>query len=124
MKPLRLLLLEDDPCDIELLRRTLVAEWPESELLCVNCKSEFRRALKEVEQSVLRQEAEEELRRSEEQYRDLFENATDLIQIISPEGQFLYMNRAWLQALEYDREAAQKLVLLEIVHPEYRETCR
>jgi two-component system, OmpR family, sensor histidine kinase VicK len=199
MKPLRLLLLEDDPCDIELVRRTLVVQWPECELLCVDSKSAFqrvlaeggidavlsdyflpdfdglqaleltrklfpklpflfvsgaigdevaveclkaggtdyvlkdrlvklvpaiRRALKEAEESGLRERAEEQLRQSEEQYRDLFENTTDLIQSVSPEGRFVYVNRAWLQALEYGQQEVATLDFLQVVHPEYREACR
>ena len=32
-------------------------------------------------------------------YRDLCENANDLIQSVDPEGRFLYVNKAWLHTL-------------------------
>ncbi len=43
--PHRLLLLEDDPNDAELLRRTLVAEWPRCEFVPVHNKAGFETAL-------------------------------------------------------------------------------
>ena len=48
--------------------------------------------------------SEEQRRASEERYRDLFENANDLIQSVSPEGRFLYVNRAWRDTLGYTEE--------------------
>ncbi|HEX2616485.1 MAG TPA: PAS domain S-box protein, partial [Flavobacteriales bacterium] len=44
---------------------------------------------------------QEALRASEERYRDLFENASDLIQSIDPAGHIQYVNRAWRLALGY-----------------------
>src|SRR5260221_10446095 len=59
----------------------------------------IRRALRETEDRAKRKLAEEKLRSSEEQDRDLFENATDLIQSNGPDGRFLYVNRAWRQTI-------------------------
>src|SRR5882672_9327074 len=44
--PQRLLLLEDDPNDAELLRRHLSGEWPECEVIRVSAEASFRAALK------------------------------------------------------------------------------
>src|SRR6516225_7056388 len=49
MKALRLLLLEDDPFDLGLIRRTILAELPGCELICVDSEAAFRRALAETE---------------------------------------------------------------------------
>lgn len=82
------------------------------------------RALNEAEESGMRRIAEEKLRQSEEQYRDLFENAIDLIQIVAPDGRFLYVNRAWREALGYAENEVAGLTIFDVVHPEYHEECR
>ncbi len=66
------------------------------------------------------QKAEEALRESEERYRDLFESASDLIQIINPNGSIAYVNRSWLKARGYAEEEAIGLSFLNVVHPEER----
>ena len=69
-----------------------------------------------------RSRAEEKLRESEEKYRDLFENANDLIHTFTPEGRFLYVNRAWRNALGYSEEEIRSLSVFQIVHPDTRES--
>lgn len=64
-----------------------------------------------------RQQIEEKLRQSEEQYRDLFENASDLIQIARPDGKLLYVNREWRETLGYTEEEVQQIFLEEIIDP-------
>jgi len=66
------------------------------------------------------QRAEEALRESEERYRDLFDSASDLIQIINPNGSIVYVNRSWLKAMGYTGEEASGLSFLNVVHPEER----
>jgi two-component system, cell cycle sensor histidine kinase and response regulator CckA len=56
-----------------------------------------------------RYRAEEKLRESEERYRDLFENANDLIHSYTPDGKLLYANRAWRKVLGYTEEEIQDL---------------
>jgi PAS domain S-box-containing protein len=197
--PKRLILLEDDPVDAQLLRRYITMEWPACEFLLINHEAAFqeaiqegsfdlilsdyslpgfggasalalarkfcpgvpfifvsgaigdeiaveslkagatdyvlkdrparlvpaiRRALVEAEESAHRRQVEDQLRQSEEQYRDLFENASDLIVSVTPEGRFLFVNRAWLQTLRYSEQELGELTLFDIVHPAYREQCR
>ncbi|MEM7584486.1 MAG: PAS domain S-box protein [Acidobacteriota bacterium] len=52
---------------------------------------------------------------SEEKYRDLLDNATDLIQSVSPDGRFQYVNRTWKETLGYSDEEVQKLKLWDVV---------
>jgi len=65
------------------------------------------------------QEAGKDIRESEERYRDLFENATDLIQSVAIDGRFLYMNNAWQETLGYNEEDIANLSLWDIIHPDY-----
>jgi PAS domain S-box-containing protein len=67
---------------------------------------------------------QEALRASEERYRDLFENATDLIQSIDAGGRFQFVNAAWCRTLGYSTEEARELSLWDLVHPEHRATTK
>ncbi|MEJ2033157.1 MAG: diguanylate cyclase [Deltaproteobacteria bacterium] len=60
---------------------------------------------------------------SEEQYRDLFENSSDLIQIISPEGRFMYVNDAWKEAMQYEEAELEKLSIFDLVKEDYKKMC-
>jgi two-component system sensor histidine kinase/response regulator len=64
--------------------------------------------------------AEDALKESEARYRDLFENASDLIQSVTPEGNILYVNDAWRKTLGYDEEDISTISFFRIVHPEER----
>lgn len=63
------------------------------------------------------------LRESEERYRDLFENANDLIQCVGADGRILYANRAWRQTLGYEEEELRQLNMLDFIHPDSRSHC-
>jgi PAS domain S-box-containing protein len=67
--------------------------------------------------------AREAMRVSEERYRDIFENASDLIQSVTPEGRYLYVNRAWRGALGYTEEEIKNLTVEDVIHPEDLEHC-
>jgi adenylate cyclase len=72
----------------------------------------------QIGQFIKRKQAELALKESEERYRDLFENASDLIQSVSPEGRFLYVNRAWKQTLGYTQSDLEQMTIFEMLHPE------
>lgn len=59
--------------------------------------------------------AEDAMRRSEERYRDLFENASDFIQMVTPDHRFLYVNRAWKAALGYNSQDLATLRMFDIL---------
>jgi len=62
-----------------------------------------------------------QLQESQERLQDFLDNANDLIQIISVQGRFLYVNRTWQQLLGYTASEAEQLSSLEILHPERRQ---
>jgi PAS domain S-box-containing protein len=81
--------------------------------------AQLQRLNETLEQRV--QERTAALRESEERYRDLFENAGDLIQGASPDGRFLFVNRAWRAHLGYPEDEIANLSLGDVVHREHRE---
>ncbi|MFP5504756.1 MAG: PAS domain S-box protein [Gammaproteobacteria bacterium] len=68
--------------------------------------------------------AEERLRRSEERYLDIFDNTSDLIQCVSPDGAFLYTNRAWRETLGYTEQDIPTLNLFDVLHSDSLACCR
>ncbi|HEX3236179.1 MAG TPA: PAS domain S-box protein [Gemmatimonadales bacterium] len=71
-----------------------------------------------------RKGAEQLLRASEERYRDLFDNASDLVCMTAPDGTFRYVNHAWQQRVGYSGEEIRRLALLDVIHPESRDRYR
>lgn len=68
-------------------------------------------------------EAEKQLIESEERYRDLFENATDLIQSIDQQGKIIYVNKAWKKTLGYTDKEIQQINIFDIIHPNSIKHC-
>ena len=62
--------------------------------------------------------AQEKLKISEERYRDLFENSSDLIQVVGADSSIKYVNRAWLDALGYQGHELSGMSIFDIIHPD------
>ncbi|MFN6531443.1 adenylate/guanylate cyclase domain-containing protein [Nostoc sp. ChiSLP03a] len=77
----------------------------------------------QIAQFIKRKQAEDALVESEERYRDLFENANDLIQCVNPSGRFLYVNRAWRETLGYSEAEIANMSVFDIIHPEFKQGC-
>ncbi|MGH7628963.1 MAG: PAS domain S-box protein [Gemmatimonadales bacterium] len=65
-----------------------------------------------------RKHAEHTLRESEARYRDLFDNASDLVCVTDLDGSFVYVNRAWHDATGYSDEELRRMRLADLVPPE------
>src|SRR5579863_2990195 len=61
--------------------------------------------------------AEYALRESEERYRDLFENSTEMIATLSPRGRYLYVNPAWQALFGMDSGQFEGLIGFESAFP-------
>jgi PAS domain S-box-containing protein len=70
-----------------------------------------------------RKRTEEALKLSEERYRDILDNANDLIQSVDPAGSFLYVNRAWKATLGYTDAEIAALKVFDIIAPACRDHC-
>ncbi|MDT8420689.1 MAG: PAS domain S-box protein [Desulfuromonadales bacterium] len=69
------------------------------------------------------EQARKALEVSEERYRDLFENANDLIQMVGPDGTIQYVNRSWKETLGYSDEEIAGLSIQDIIHPQHMNIC-
>jgi PAS domain S-box-containing protein len=70
-----------------------------------------------------RLQAEQKIRASEERYRELFENASDLIQITDQDGRLRYVNQSWLQTLGFNKQEVNTLSVFDLIHPECVGSC-
>ncbi len=66
---------------------------------------------------------ENKLRESEEKYRDLFDNANDLIQSVDQYGRFVYVNKKWKDVIGYSDQEVKNLTLLDIIRKDYIPHC-
>ncbi|MEC4804932.1 MAG: adenylate/guanylate cyclase domain-containing protein [Jaaginema sp. PMC 1079.18] len=68
-------------------------------------------------QFIQRKQAEAALQESEERYRDLFDNASDLILSVDTQGRFLYVNNAWQEIMGYTPLELQDKTVFDLVVP-------
>ena len=61
---------------------------------------------------------------ADELLRDLFENTIELIQSITPDGRFLFVNRSWRETLGYSLEDLRELTIFDVIHPDHHDACK
>ncbi len=62
-----------------------------------------------------RKNAEKALTDSEERLQDFFDNASDLIQSVAPDGRILYVNKAWRDKLGYTDQELDRLSIFHTI---------
>ncbi len=83
----------------------------------------LRTAARALGAALQRQETEKALASSEVKYRALLESANDMIQSVTPDGRFEFVNRAWCEMMGYRREEVERLQLWDVVHPRFHPHC-
>ncbi len=68
--------------------------------------------------------AQEQLRESEQRYRDLFESSNDLIQSVDTAGRYLFANNAWLATFGYTKSDLLTMTIDDVIAPELLGHCR
>jgi PAS domain S-box-containing protein len=58
-----------------------------------------------------------------EVWRELFENANELIQSVDENGRFLYVNKKWQSVLGYSAEEANGMTFPDIIHQDHLQAC-
>ncbi len=64
------------------------------------------------------------LRESENRFRTLFENSSDLMQIVASNGHFLHVNPAWLKAFNYSPAEVKDLTIFDIIADDCQGHCQ
>ncbi len=73
---------------------------------------------------ITEKKAAERAREEEEvRFKSLFNNANDLIQSVTPQGNFLFVNNAWLKTLGYTRAESNQMNMVDIIHPSSLDHC-
>ena len=85
-------------------------------------KTQFADLAHKVRQAVRRKRAEITVAEQEQRYLDL-QNANDLIQSVTPDGRFRFVNKKWLDALGYTMDELPNLTISDIIHEESAEHC-
>jgi diguanylate cyclase (GGDEF)-like protein/PAS domain S-box-containing protein len=84
----------------------------------------FRNYFEEFGQDRKRLQAEKALLASEERYRELFENAIDMVYTHDLEGNLTSLNKAAERITGYNRAEALKMKITQFVAPEYVDLAR
>ncbi|MBI5945407.1 MAG: sensor domain-containing diguanylate cyclase [Chloroflexi bacterium] len=103
-----------EDCELEFMRNGHEIIWARMEATCFEGGDETRAMLTDVTE---RKQAEEALKKSEEQYRTLVELASDGIFLTGSDGLFVEANSAGCQLLGYTRVEILQLTMCEIMTP-------
>jgi PAS domain S-box-containing protein len=111
----------DQKVAVDALRTGAIDYVVKSEVSLAEMARTAERALREWKHIVERRHAEQALRRSEEHFRSLIENALDLILLLDVEGRFRYASPSARRTLELEPEGLAGRTALDLVHPDDRE---
>lgn len=98
----------------------------------IRCNEQYLRSLprlvdtllKRAEQALARRQLDERLMESEERFLDVFDNTSDLIQCVAPDGAIIFTNRTWRKVMGYTEQEVRSLNLLDVLHPDSMVCCK
>ena len=82
---------------------------------------------RELEQTQLRADrrhAAEAVRDAEERYRTLLQDTGDMVQSVNSDGEIVFVNRSWLEALDYESQEVVGRQIWDFIHPDWLEQCQ
>ncbi len=68
-----------------------------------------------------RKKIEEELRKSEEKYRELWENSNDIIFLLDTNGSFIDVNKMATETFGYSKDEMRKMSILDLLDEKYHK---
>ncbi len=69
-------------------------------------------------------EEEQKMMETEEKYKDLFDNASDMVHMAAPDGSILYVNNAWMTTLGYTLSELKGTSIYSYISPGDQEKFR
>jgi PAS domain S-box-containing protein len=90
-----------------------------SSVVLYNAKGQIAGVTLVGENVTEKRKIQEELKQSNDQLKELFDNANDLIQIFALNGNLQFVNKIWKEKLGYNDQEIKSLKIKDIVHPDY-----
>ncbi|HET9869557.1 MAG TPA: PAS domain S-box protein [bacterium] len=114
------------PVGVELRTRHKDGRWIDMEVVATNLVDvdSVRGVVVNCRDITERKRVEEEMRRSEEKFRNLIENSRDVIAVVDREGRTFYVSPSIRPVMGYGPGEWIGRDFLELIHPEEREAAR
>ncbi len=90
-----------------------------SSVVLYNAKGQIAGVTLVGENVTEKRKIQEELKQSNDQLKELFDNANDLIQIFALNGDLKFVNKIWKEKLGYTEHEVKTLKFRDIIHPDY-----
>jgi PAS domain S-box-containing protein len=81
---------------------------------------DFEVLIARVNSQLMHRTLERSLRKSESQYRELFDNASDLIFSFAPDGHFIYYNQSFIRNLGINESDIYEISFFDLISPAYK----
>src|ERR1043165_4316851 len=118
----RYLRLDGSVIDVEVTGLPFTSEGKSAVLSVIRDITEKKQAPEALRKS--RETSEASIRESEERYRELFENANDIIYTHDLQGNFTSLNRSGERITGYSREETVQMNVADVIAPEYLNLAR